>query len=37
MKHHLLSAALLATAVALEIIGLSGGGAALLSAGVASD
>jgi hypothetical protein len=37
MKFHLLSAALLATALVLEMLGFSGGGAALVGAGVACE
>jgi hypothetical protein len=37
MKYHPLSAALLATALVLEMIGFSGAGAALLGAGVACE
>jgi hypothetical protein len=37
MKYHLFSAALLATALVLVMLGFSGGGAALLAAGVACE
>ena len=37
MKYHLLSALLLAVAVALEVAGISGAGALVLGAGVACE